>query len=155
MNLMFNSGSLSLALLRSRVNRDASAHDVKSSRIRPGFLTDLFRESTQPAKLLITPLQQLFRGNVAEVTQITEQVVFQGISHFAMVTVCAAQRFRNDVIDDAELDQLPSREPKRVGGQGLGLLRSDSPQDARATLGANDGVVGVFEHADAVANADA
>src|SRR6516165_9005119 len=79
----------------------------------------------------------------------------QGVGHFGMVAMGASQWFRNDVIDNAEFEQVARRQFQGFGSQRLGLFGGGFPENARASFRADNGIIGVFEHADAVADADA
>ena len=48
-----------------------------------------------------------------------------------------------------------AREAQRTGRKRFGFIRRHSPENARAALGADHRIVGVLQHADAVADADA
>src|SRR5262249_22125449 len=112
-------------------------------------------EHTYPAKLLIALFEQFIHVDLLQLPQIAKQIRFERVTHGARVAVGAAERLGNDVVDDAELEQVAGGQAQGVGGERLGLVVGGLPENAGAAFGTDHGIIGVFEHADAVADADA
>ena len=70
-----------------------------------------------------------------------------------MVAMGTAQRLFKHVIDNSQSGEIAAGESQGRGG--LGGMFVALPQDAGAALGADHAVVGVLQHGDAIADADA
>ena len=86
--------------------------------------------------------------------EITEQIRLQSVGHLAVIAVAPP----------SGSGMMSSMTPKRfsrapsaqgLGGERLGRLGGLLPQDAGTAFRTDDRIVGVFQHADAVADADA
>ena len=67
-----------------------------------------FFELAHRSEFLVALFQQFVWCDGFEFAQIALQICFQGVAHFSLVSVSAAEWFRDDVVDHAE--------PKQVAG---------------------------------------
>src|SRR5262249_3743121 len=119
-------------------NAATTADDITRGRSStgggPGAVGDALLELTHAADFLVAAPQDLLHPYGTQVAQVAQHVSLEGVAHLAVVAVGAAERLADDVVDDAELEQVTRRQPQRFGGQRLGLLVRLLPQDAGAPL---------------------
>jgi len=86
-------------------------------------------------------------------SQVAQQRRFQRFSRLARRPVVAAGGLGDDVVDDAQLEQIRGGDLQRLGGhRGFAGI---APEDGGTGLRAGHGVDAVLEHQQAVGHADA
>ena len=104
------------------------------------------------AELLVALLGEFISGEFAELIESFRKVAFDARSHLVVIAVSASKGFFDDIIDNAELWEVLACEPKDLGGFG-GMLVA-FPQNSCAAFGADNRVVSVLQHGDAVSYTD-
>src|SRR5262249_40225263 len=84
--------------------------------IAPGF--GGVHEDADLAILLVTTIEQLVDGQVLELSQGVDQKGLEVGGGLAMVSVSAAERFGDHLVDDAESEEIPTGHLERSGGLG-------------------------------------
>src|SRR5260221_321297 len=83
---------------------------------------DSFVKYTHAAELLIAFYQKLRQGKRRQFAEIAQQIDLENVAHLPGVTMGASQRFGNDVVDDAQLEEIARGELQGAGGQRFGFF---------------------------------
>ena len=100
----------------------------------------------------VARLDQLVERDGPEGVELADDGGLQPPGRLGVIGLCPALRLRDDDVDDAEFELVGGGHPHREG-RGRGPVRR-APQDRRAALRADDGVDGVLEGDDHVADGD-
>src|SRR5689334_4596734 len=105
-----------------------------------------FLELAIADELLEAALEQLLEGHLTDLAQAVLQRLLQALHHGVVIAVRAAQRLRNDPVDQAERFQPGRRDAERLGR--LRRVVRALPQDRRAALRGDHGIGRVLQHQD-------
>ena len=111
-----------------------------------------FKKNTHGAELLVALFQKLFDRFRGQLAQRGAKVAFQAVGHQRMIAMGAAERLGDHRVNQSQAAEVLRGHLERLGR--LFLEGVAFPKDAGAALGADDRIVSVFEHGDAVADAD-
>src|SRR5262245_19548112 len=82
---------------------------VPSGRGPSGLSGRLFQKLAHPAELGVTGLEKLLGPTGRELADCLEQINLEPRGHLEMITVSAAQRLLDHVVDDSQAEQIPRR----------------------------------------------
>src|SRR5439155_1755181 len=111
-------------------------------------VNSLLAQRSHGKVLLFPAFEELLDPDLAEVAHVATERLAQGRGRRFGIGVRPARWLRDDLVDDAELQQILGGDLERLGGP-LALARV-LPQDRGAALGRNDGVHRALEHQHAV-----
>ncbi|CDN45526.1 hypothetical protein BN871_HW_00060 [Paenibacillus sp. P22] len=109
------------------------------------------REAADLAELLVAVFHQLLRGQKRQLLQMAPHGFLDERRLLRLAPMRAALGLGHDLFDDAERQQILRRDFHRFGR--LVRLGRILPENGSGAVGRNDGVDGIFQHQDAVADA--
>src|SRR5436190_20681282 len=115
-------------------------------------VNSLLAQRTHRKVLLLPTFAEFLDPDLAEMAHMATQGFTQRRGRRFGVGMRPARRLGDDLVDDAELQQVLGGDLEGLGGP-LPLARV-LPQDGRAAFGGDDGVHGVLEHQHAVGEPD-
>src|SRR5206468_4231094 len=101
-----------------------------------------FDEDADLAVFLVAAVEKSVERDVDELAEVAEEEGLESGGGLAMVAVGAAERLRDDLVDDPEAEQVLAGELERGGG--LGGVFATFPEDRRTAFGADHRVIRVL-----------
>jgi len=123
---------------------------------KPGWLraeAPFFRENDEIAEFAVALFAASFGGHRLYLLEVLQEAGLQALCCLFVIAMRPAEGFGYNLVHQTQFEQVLGSDLERFRG----FRRSGAilPENRRATFGADDGVIGVFENQNTVSDADA